>query len=105
MSKFYIVQGQTEPIDVQLFRDRVPLDLTGLPVPTLILRGLTGSLVDTTADVSVLEATTGKLRYLPEATAFDPAQSPYVGRWRVVDATGKIGFWPNREVDQWIVRL
>lgn len=105
MSRFYIVEGQTEPVDVQLLRDYDPVDLTGLPAGsvTLVLRRKDGILVDTTDDVEVLEALVGKVRYNPPADAFDSTQSPYVGRWRVVDTDGKIGFWPNRQIDQWIV--
>lgn len=105
MSRFYVVQGQTEPIAAQLFRDNQPVDLTGLPGGniTLVLRRLDGALVDTAGDVEVVDAATGKIRYNPDEADFVAAQGPYVGRWRVVDGAGKIGFWPNREIDQWIV--
>jgi hypothetical protein len=103
MTRFFVVEGQTEPIDVQLFRNHAALDLSGLAAPTLVLRGKDGVVVDTTGGVSVLDAPTGKLRFNPASTAFTSALSPYVGRWRVVDAAGKIGFWPNQELDHWIV--
>lgn len=102
MTRYYVVEGQTEPVAVQLLRDGHAVDLTGLPV-TLVLRGTDGSLVDTSDDVDVLDAATGTVRYNPPADAFDIAKSPYVARWRVVDGAGKIGFWPNRSADLWFV--
>lgn len=101
---FFVVQGQTEPIAVQLFRDNQPVDLSGLPADsvTLVLRRQDGTIVDTTGDVEILQAATGKVRYNPGAADFSSAGT-YVGRFRVVDGAGKIGFWPNRGIDQWIV--
>jgi len=105
MSRFYIVQGQTAPIDVQLLRDRQPLDLSGLAPGsvTLLLRGVNGIAVETAGDVSILEAATGKVRYTPSANAFAASPGTYSGRWRVVDGDGAVAFWPNRAVDLWIV--
>jgi hypothetical protein len=103
MTRFYVVEGQTEPVDVQLFRNHAVLNLSGLPAPTLVLRDKDGADVDTTGGVSVLDAPNGKLRFDPTSVTFDAALSPYVGRWRVVDAAGKVGFWPNRELDEWHV--
>lgn len=105
MSRFYVVEGQTEPIDVQLLADSRPLDLTGTTT-TLVLRDRDGALVDTsTGVISVLDAMTGKVRYSPASTLFDATLSPYVGRWQVIDTALKVGFWPNRESDHWIVGL
>jgi hypothetical protein len=103
MSRFYLVAGQTEPIDVQLLADARPVDLTGATA-TLVLRDKAGTLVDTSGGVvTVLDALAGKVRYSPPASLFEAARSPYVVRWRVVDLATTIGFWPTREADQWLV--
>jgi BppU N-terminal domain len=103
MSRVYVVEGQTEAIDVQLLADSRPVDLTGA-TPTLVLRDKTGALVDTSiGTITVLDAPTGKIRYSPPASLFDATKSPYVARWRVVDPATQIGFWPTREADQWFV--
>jgi hypothetical protein len=105
MSRFYVVEGQTEPIDVQLLADARPVDLTGATT-TLVLRDKDGLEVDTSGGlITVLDAPTGRVRYSPPALLFDSTLSPYVGRWRVVDVATKVGFWPNREADHWFVGL
>jgi BppU N-terminal domain len=76
MSRFYVVEGQTEPIDVQLLADARPVDLTGTTT-TLVLRDKDGTEVDTSGGViTVLDAPTGKLRYSPPASLFDATLSP-----------------------------
>jgi BppU N-terminal domain len=103
MSRVYVVAGQTEPISIQLFSDARPVDLTGATA-TLVLRDKTGTLVDTSAGViTILDAPAGKLRYSPAASLFEATLSPYVARWRVIDPVSQVGFWPNREADQWVV--
>jgi hypothetical protein len=80
-----------------------PLDLTGATT-TLVLRDKYGLEVDTSGGIiTVLDARLGKLRHSPPATLFAAALSPYVGRWRVVDAAATISFWPTRDGDQWFV--
>jgi len=106
MSRFYVVQGQTQPINVQLLRDGVAVDLSNVPAEniSLILRGLNGAVIDPAGTIEILDASSGKISFVPVAESFQPTPSPYTGRWRVVDSDGKVGFFPNREFDQWIIR-
>ena len=50
-----------------------------------------------------LDAPAGKVRYSPPPTLFAATRSPYVARWRVVDAAGRISFWPLGDAAEWVV--
>jgi BppU N-terminal domain len=103
MSRVYVVEGQTEPIDVQLLADSQPVDLTGATA-TLVLRDKDGTAADTSGGTAtILDAATGRVRYSPPPALFAATRSPYVARWRVVDAAARVSFWPIRDADQWFV--
>ena len=105
MGRFYVVEGQTEPIDVQLLADSRPVDLTGA-TPTLVLRDKDGTAVDTSGGaITILDAPAGKVRYSPPPALFEATRSPYAARWRIVDSAERVSFWPDRAADPWVVGL
>ena len=53
--------------------------------------------------ITILDAPTGRVRYSPPPALFDATRSPYVARWRVVDAAARVSFWPNGEADHWLI--
>lgn len=89
-----LCESWTGPVDVQLKADGVPQDLTGTSVE-IILRRADRSLVSTTGDVSILSATDGTVRYLPDATDFVARRGPYTVRYKVTDAFLRNVFFPS----------
>lgn len=59
--------------------------------------------VDLTSDVSILSATGGTVRLLPDTSDFVAAQSPYELRFRATDATS-IVYFPSEEAVSLVVR-
>jgi len=97
-----VVQGWTGPIDMQLKADGVAVDLTGMTV-VLILKDKDGTSVDTAGDVSILDAATGKVRYLGDPTDLVAANSPFRARWQVTDGAGRVVYFPSGPPDVWKV--
>jgi hypothetical protein len=89
-----ITEGWTGNIDMQLLADGVAVDLTGVTV-ALVLTGRDAVAVDTTGDVAVFEAATGKIRWNPDAADLAVTKSPYRIRAKVTDAVSKIVFFPS----------
>jgi len=98
-----VVEGWTGPIDVQLLNDgqvpETPMDQMGVE---LILRDSTGALVDIQGAVTVLDADTWTVRYVPDAN--DLKEGAYTGRFKVTDGFDQVGFFPSGIWDSWIVR-
>ncbi len=98
-----LVEGWTGNVDMRLKADGVAQNLTG-SVVTLILRDRNGVEVDTTGDVSVPDAVNGIVRYGPDSVDLTNVGSPYSARWRVVDGSSKVTFFPSSvDPDAWKV--
>ena len=89
-----IVEGWTDPLPFTLKADGTAVDLTGFTV-TATLRDCNGTLVDTTSDVTVTGTTSGQVEYAPDSADFDADLSPYAIRFKAVDSTGNIVYFPN----------
>lgn len=96
-------EGITTPLRFQLLDDGVPIDLSGMTV-TLLLQDRLGNVVATTAMVTIITATTGRVDFTPSSTSFfTVANSPYHARFKLVSATGAVSFVPNGLRDRWTV--
>lgn len=101
MSHTTIVAGTTAAIRFQLLEAGAPIDLTGATV-TLLLSDKTGTTVTSPGTVSVTTATEGKVQLAPtDVNVFVAANGPYLARWKVVDAGGKIYYVPSGQRDVW----
>jgi len=87
-----ITEGWTDPIPFQLLVDGTGLNLAGLTI-TLTLTHRQGT-VDTAGDVTVTDASTGKVAYTPDPADLTAAQSPYRARFKVVDGGGAVVYFP-----------
>lgn len=102
MTSVSLVEGWTGPLDFALKANGAAQDLTGATV-VLILSKRDGVAVDTAADVSIIDAAAGTVRYAPDATDLTYADNPYRARFKVTDGAGKITFFPSGEADKWTV--
>ena len=100
-----IVEGWTQDLEFQLKSDGVAVDLTGILTAnvTLILTNADGTSVTTTSDISISDATNGKVKYSPDAGDLLAVNSPLSARFKVIDADGKIVFFPSAAPDKWTV--
>jgi len=89
------VEGSTEQMIFKLLADGSPVNLTGKAV-SLILGGCDGTSVTTTGDVTVTDATTGKVGYTPDPLDFLSVLSPYRARFKVVGGD-VVYYHPNTE--------
>lgn len=107
-----IVEGWTEQLGpFTLLNDGAPLVLDGLTV-SVILRSLAagssskaGAGVVTKLDQALYP---GQVTYAPAATDFTMSETlvleqPYLLHWKVIDADGKIAYWPNGLGDEILV--
>ncbi len=69
---------------------------------TLVLKDLDGNTVDTSGDVSIVDATNWQVRYTPDAS--DLVVGRYHGRFKVTDGSGGIAYFPSDEWDVWLIR-
>lgn len=91
---FTIVEGWTAPMDAQLKLRGVAFDASGMTV-TAVIHDKDGRAVTVSADwLAQASATT---RMTPNAGDFRVALSPYRLRYKVVDAGGKVAFFPPIE--------
>jgi hypothetical protein len=101
---FIVVEGVTVDLNYQLFVDGSALSLAG-KTTTLDLVDKRGRSVDP-GTVSTVDADEGKVKIAPNATGFLKKNGSYTGRFRVVDASSKVEFWPNsKEPLTWEVVL
>lgn len=97
------VEGVTTALRFQLLDDGVPIDLSGMTV-TLLLQDRLGTVVSTTAMVSVASASAGLVDFTPSTIGFfTVANSPYHARFKLVNSGGGIAFVPNGIRDRWTV--
>lgn len=93
-----VTEGQTIPYDVQLTLKLVgsltfaAFDATGMTV-TSILRDKNGTLVSVAT--SWFSQTTSIARLDPVAGTFVFARRPYFLKFRIVDGTGDVSFYPQ----------
>jgi len=102
-TKIDFVEGWTGPLDFQLKGDGTVVDLTGLTV-TGVSKDKKRNAVTLTSDVSILDATDGKVRMTPDTGDFEAENSPYSLRFKVVDGSTGIVFYPSAEAVVLIVR-
>jgi hypothetical protein len=100
MTDIKVVEGWTAALDFQLMADGVAQNLTGMTV-TLELRDRAGLVINTTGNVSVVDAPTGKVRYSADSGDLVAANGPYRARWKVVDGASKVSYFPSGEHDVW----
>lgn len=98
-----VVEGLTAPISYQLLRDSVPYALTGYTVQLVGTKG-TGSPLSFTGTLSVVDAASGKVDFLPNAADFKASDISYNVRWKVTRDDGKVLFFPRKRPEQWIVQ-
>lgn len=98
-----VIEAWTGPIDMQLQADGSAVNLSGSAVE-LILRGADGVMVGTTGNVTILSATAGTVRYLPDTLDLLARRSPYRARYKVTDGSSRQVFFPSGESDLWTVR-
>jgi hypothetical protein len=99
---FEIVEGTTIELPPMTLRiNDAPQDLTGKTVVLKLRSAGTSIWVDTVGDLRVgtLQTTTekGMVYFTPDATDFSAIRSPYLLRFNVTDATGKVNFFPNKD--------
>lgn len=98
-----VTEGWTGGLIFQLLADGV-IPSGSLPgTPELILKNKTGTLIDTTGDVSVVDAALWKVKYTPDAVDFSASGSPYTAKWKVTDAGSQVVFFPSGVADVWRV--
>lgn len=101
--KVEIVEGWSGPLDFSLLNDGVAQNLTGITITGQATNRL-AQLVDLSSDVTVLSATDGQVRLTPDTGDFPAEQSPYELRFKAVDGTNAIVFFPSGEAITLIVR-
>jgi hypothetical protein len=67
---------------------------------SIVLKDGDGTVIaNTTAGVTVTNATGGDVTYAPSSSAFVALKTPYKIRYRVVDALMKTVYFPNEDED------
>lgn len=91
-----VVAGWTGGLSFTLKSDAVAVDLSGCTV-TASMFDCNGTAIDTTSDVTVTGTTSGQVTYTPDAADFTTANQPYRIRFKVIDGTGAITYYPNAD--------
>lgn len=100
VTEIKVVQAWTSPLDFALKADDVVQSMTGITV-SLLLHRTDGSLVTIAGTVATATATGASIRYSP-ATG-DLVKGDYRGRWKAVDGSSKVAYFPNGDPDTWKV--
>jgi uncharacterized phiE125 gp8 family phage protein len=103
MATLTLVEGHTGVIDQTLKAAGTVVDLTGMFVD-LVLQTANGTLLGTSADVTVPAPMAGLVRYSPDPGDLLARDTPHVARWKVTDAQGAVVFFPSEAGDVWIVQ-
>lgn len=98
-----VVEGWTGDLDFQLLADGNAQNISGNSI-ALIVQDHSGASVTFAGNISVPDATTGKVRFSPQPADLLAAKSPYNVRWKVTDGAGKVVFFPSGKDDFWTVR-
>lgn len=91
-----LVEGWTGPLEFQLLADGAAQNLTGMTV-TMLLYKSDGTVIDTTGDITVTDAATGEVTYNPDAADLAATDSPLTFRFKVVDSSSKVVYFPNED--------
>lgn len=94
--KVGIVEGWSAPMDFQLMSDGVVQDLSGMSVEG-VARNRYEQSVNLTGDVTILDATDGQVRLIPDTGDFASTDSPYELRFKITDGASQIAYWPSDE--------
>ena len=94
-----VVEGWTDALPLRCDADGVPVDLTGLKVSVVLKDCLSRVIHDSTSKVTVTDSTGGVVEYAPSSSDFVAAHTPYRIRVRVMDALGKVAYFPNEDED------
>ena len=101
--KVGIVEGWSAPLDFELLNDGSPQNLTNMTLSGVAYNRV-GVAVDLSSDVAVISATAGTVRLTPDTGDFVVSGSPYDVRFKVVDNSTQIAFFPSDESISLIVR-
>lgn len=98
-----LVEGWTLGIEYQLRTSDGGVDLTGSTV-TVQLYDQQWQVSSSTGSLTVTSSTGGKVRWSPGTTQdLIQVKSPYYVRFKVVDASLKIAYFPNEAPERWDV--
>jgi len=99
---FEIVAGWTDPLDFDLLADKaIPAaPLTG--TVELVLKKADGTIMPTTGDVSITDATNWRVRYSPDAD--DLVVGNYQGRFKITGIDTKVKYAPSGVWMEWKIR-
>ena len=91
-----LVAGQTRYLDFQLKNDAANFNASGMTVSG-VLRDVAGTIqtLSSCEVVTWLWATCSQVRYAPTSSHFEPAGTPYSLRFRVIDASSRINYYPS----------
>ncbi len=103
MAQEQLVEGWTDPITQQLLSDSTPVNLSGCTVE-LLLYDCNNRAISHGGSATVLDATTGKVKFEAAASDFVASKSPLKVRWKVTDGADEVSYFPNASADTWIVR-
>lgn len=98
-----LVEGWTGPLVYVLKVDDVAQNLTSMTV-TMVARDAHGTLLSLSGSLSVTDAANGEVTFTPAAGDVKLRLSPYLVRFRVVDASSRVVYFPNAEAEQWVIR-
>lgn len=101
--KVEFVEGWSGALDFELLNDGTAQNLTSTTV-TGQARNRLNQTVDLTSDVTVTDSTGGQVRLTPDTGDFAAEGSPYELRFKVVDSSAAIVFFPSGEAITLIVR-
>ena len=101
-----IVEGWTYPLEYALLAAGAATNLTGCTVECVI-RDRRGRTSTSTGATDIYDSTGGFVRWTPASTDnLRRSGSPYSVRWKVIDPTGAISYFPNSvEPEHWTVSL
>lgn len=93
---FAIAEGWTAPLDAQLLLDDAAFDATGMTV-TSIVRDNDGRLIAVATDWTTIASSI--VRLSPILGDFRAGKGPYTVRFKVVDGSGQVAYFPPAEPD------
>lgn len=96
----YLVEGWTERVRINLLADDVAINLTGYTVELIVYNSSgTLTLVGTSG---IDDPVTGTVYFDPDAS--DLVKGRLKARWKVIDPSGKVAFFPNTvDPDIWVI--
>ncbi len=106
-----VTEGWSGDLDFVLKVNGEALPLAAGDTVSLILKTQDGRWIDTTGNVTKVPVDAGAtppigpgtVRFSPDAGDFRAKDGPYLARWKLTLAGGKIVFFPNGREDRWNV--